>query len=98
MDAMYDVALAGCQDGGEKVDILWSRLPGRQNEVMSIKEAEQRLNIAIRAAWRDLTGLEIDGDPWKFIKGSPYGEPCEVPLPNVPQLQGGTRRKKVSEL
>jgi hypothetical protein len=67
LDAGHDGVLADCQDGGENVDIIFSRRKGHESEVMGLAESEQRMDAAIRFAWKTLTGKTIAGDPVEFI-------------------------------
>lgn len=69
MDAVRDNALSDCQDGGIHVDIVNSMRKGHESEVMSLEEAEGRLDDAIRKTWKELTGQDIAGDPVEFIVG-----------------------------
>ena len=67
-EAAGDVVLVECQDGGENVDIVLSRVAGHASEVMSLREAERRLDGAIKRAYRALKpGFDIVGDPVAFI-------------------------------
>lgn len=67
MDAAHDVCLAEHQDGGKNVDIIES--VDKPGEVMTIDEAERRLDVAIKAAWETLTGRPIPrgADPFEFV-------------------------------
>lgn len=67
VDAGRDGTLVECQDGGENVDIIYSREKGHTEEVMTLAESERRMDIAIRAAWRALVGTPLPGDPVEFI-------------------------------
>jgi len=69
IDAEHCSLLAGMQDGGKKVDIIWSRRRLRTNEVMSLSEGEELMDAAIRSAYRAMTGFELepDIDPVEFI-------------------------------
>jgi hypothetical protein len=67
LDAGHDGVLAQFQDGGKKVDIVFSRRRGHTDEVMSLAEAERRIDAAIRQAWKELTGGVVRGDPVEFI-------------------------------
>ena len=65
----HDGALASCQDGGVNVDIVFSRKPGREDRVMTLRESEQRLDAAIRRAYAAMTGEKVKGDPVEFVNG-----------------------------
>ncbi len=67
LDAANDGALASCQDGGANVDVVFSRMKGHENEVMSLSESERRMDRAIRRACRALTGKKIEGDPIAWV-------------------------------
>jgi hypothetical protein len=69
IDAGQDNALVPLQDGGDGVEVVFSREPGRETEVMQMDESERRTDEAIRAAWLALTGAEIapGDDPVDFI-------------------------------
>lgn len=65
--AAHDGCLAGVQDGGKNVDIIFSRRKGHETEVMSLEESERRLDTAIRQAWKELTGTRLEGDPVESV-------------------------------
>lgn len=67
LDAGHDGALVQIQDGGIKVDIVFSCLPNQTDQPMNLAEAEKRTDEAIRRAFLALTGADVDGDPVEFI-------------------------------
>ncbi len=67
IDAGHDGALVGIQDGGVKVDIVFSQHPHQKNNPMNLAESEERMNDAIRRAFVALTGADVEGDPVDFI-------------------------------
>lgn len=79
IEAVRDNALADCQDGGVNVDVVNSMRKGHESEVMSLKEAEQRLDRALRNAWKEITGDRIKGDPVEFILCGPHPKVKAVP-------------------
>ncbi len=68
LDAGNDTCLAGNQDGGKNIDIVFSRKKGHTDKVMTLAEAEQRMDAAILSAWKVLMpGHDPDGDLVEFI-------------------------------
>lgn len=67
IDATTDVCLVDHQDGGEKIDVVYSKVPGSHDDAMTLPEAEGRLDVAIRQLYGVLTGQRVEGDPMEFI-------------------------------
>jgi hypothetical protein len=67
LNAQMDADLVPLYDGGQKVDVVWSRRKGREGEVMRLAEAERNLDKAIRAVWKILGQPRIKGDPVEFL-------------------------------
>jgi len=70
IEAGYNSALVPCQDGGEKVDVVWSIL--KPDRPMELREAELLMDAAICIAWEALTGKKIPNniDPVAWINSA----------------------------
>lgn len=67
IDAGKMGALIDNQDGGENIEVVFSRKRGQKTQAMEADEAEEFMDAAIRAAWRLMGGEDIDGDAVEFI-------------------------------
>ncbi len=69
LDAGRNGVLAEYQDGGRKVDIIFSRIKGNTGNAMTLEESERIMDKEIRSSFRAMTGFSIpDGhDPVEFI-------------------------------